>query len=143
VAEREYRPLESKLVYEWVGKEYPKALQWRRVRLGPRLKGKEGAMYGVIRRWADLVFKDDNTIYIVEAKIRPDVGALAQLELYCQLFPKTPEFSEFALLPIKLIFLTSIDDKEARRLAKDKGIDFVVYSPQWVKDYWAELISKG
>ena len=131
-----YTPNESNLVYEWVKKFYPNSLQWRRVRLGPLPLQKDSAMYGILRRWADLIFKDKGIIYIVEAKMKPEPGAIGQLKLYNELFPKTPEFSEFKDLPRKLIFLTTVKDLELKKITIRDDIEYVVYQPDWVKEYW-------
>lgn len=111
--------------------------------MGPIPSGAATNLVGVIRRWADAVFFENDTIYIIEAKIGPDVGAIAQLELYRNLFPKTPEFSLWKDKPIKLIFLTTIMDKAAKQLAESKGIEYITYSPAWVKEYWDEKIKRG
>jgi len=128
-----YTKPESRLLYEWMVENYPDKPQWRRVRLGPYPKGHEEPIYGIVRRWIDGV---------VEAKIRPDPGALSQLELYAKLFPKTPEFSMFKDKPLELVFLTTKTDPEVEALAKEKGIRYVVYRPKWVEEYIRELIIK-
>jgi hypothetical protein len=134
---RPYTPKESNLVYEWSKKFFPNALQWRRVRLGSLPTEKNAEMYGILRRWADLLIKYQNTIYIIEAKMRPDPGAIGQLMLYRSLFARTPEFAEFKDLPIKLIFLTTLEDPAVRVQCDEQEIKYEVYAPDWVKTYWA------
>jgi len=129
---RKYFPKESRLVYEWLQKNYPRCLQWRRVRLGPIPKG--DIFYQVVRRWADAVVFCGDKVIIVEAKIKADAGALGQLELYRELFPKTPEFSQLKDYPIELVFLTAFRDPQLEKLAKKKGIRYVVYCPKWLKE---------
>jgi len=140
MAERSYEPREAKLLYEWMVKTFPNCLQWRHVRMGPIPKNE--ALYGILRRWIDGVVYDKktDTVYLIEAKIRPEPGAISQLLLYKQLFPKTPEFEALKDKPIKLVFLTSFMDKEVKALCDQYGIEFVVYSPDWVKEYWQQKV---
>ncbi|MCD6422346.1 hypothetical protein J7L13_03300 [bacterium] len=142
MAKRSYQPREWKLVYEYMIKTFPNCLQWRRVRVGPIPKNQ--SMYGVIRRWADgIVYcPSEDQVYIIEGKMKPDPGAISQLELYRELFPKTPEFSMFKDKPIKLVFLTTILDKDLQKLARSKGIEYVVYKAKWIEEYWKERIEK-
>lgn len=137
---KSYVPREGRLVVEWVQAFHPSALQWRKVRLGPLPNVREKAIYSVLRRYADLIFIEDRTVFIVEAKIRPEPGALGQLDLYAQLFPKTPEFSEFSTYPIKTILLTTTLDKEVKKLAAEYGTEYVVFAPDWAKEYVQSII---
>ncbi len=125
---------EKQILDEYVVTNYPKCLQWTRVRVGAIPEGKELKFYGCIRRWADAIVYDGKTVTIIEAKMRPDPAGLAQLELYARLFPKTPEFQLFKDAKIKLIYLTVVDDPEVRALAATKKIRVVVYRPKWVVD---------
>jgi len=142
MAKRVYNPREWKLVYEYLITKYPNKLQWRRVRVGPLLKNEK--LYGVLRRWVDAIVYDheEDLIIIIEAKMKPEPGALSQLELYRKLFPQTPEFELYKDKPIKLVFLTTMLDKELKALAKEKGIDYVVFKPKWVEEYFKELMEK-
>lgn len=118
---------ESELVNKWVWQFHPTALQWRRVRLGV-VPGKEMAReYMVILRWADLVFVENGIVHIVEAKLRPDAGAIGQLEHYKLLFSRTPEFSQYWNYPVELILLTSYMDLEIVELCSKKGIKYEFY----------------
>ncbi len=103
--------------------------------MGPLPRGKEKAIYSVLRRYADLVFVEDGIVFICEAKMRPDPGAFAQLDLYSQLFPETPEFLEFSNYPIKRIFVTTTLDKALEKMAEEYDIEYIVFAPQWAKEY--------
>lgn len=127
-------------MYEWVKKFHPTALQWRRPRIGPIPRPEEAKWYKMVRRYPDIVFYEKGIVYIVEAKVRADPAAIAQLELYIKLFPDTPEFVEFKDKPIKLIFLTSCDDLYLRKLCKEKNIEYVFYQPEWIKLYLREKL---
>jgi len=140
---KKHTPLENRLVWEYMIKYHPRALQWRRVRLGPYPEQEKSKLYSVLRRWADCVFVENKTVYILEAKMRAEPGAIGQLELYKKLFPDTPEFYQFRKYPIKLIFLTTIRDKVVEKLCKEKGIQYIVYSPAWVKEWWKKKMGAG
>jgi len=125
---------EARLVNEWIMLNYPKALQWRRVRLGPLPLKQLSRAFKVTQRWVDLVFFWDNVLYVCEAKMKPNYGAIGQLEGYLDLIDKTPEFSFFLSYPKKGILLTTYEDPEIKRYAESKGIQYVVYAPDWVKE---------
>ncbi len=139
---KKYLPRENRLVAEWLEKTHPTALQWKRVRLGPIAPGKDPKYYGILRRFADIVFKDGSTIHIVEAKMRPKPDAIGQLLLYRDLFPMTPEFSEFKDMPLRLVFLTTIEDPVVKKMAAEMGIDYAVYGPPWAMRYLEEIAMK-
>lgn len=139
---RKYTPVENRLLYEWCIKNYPKALQWRRVRVGPIPKSPEEKLYGVLRRWVDAVIFTGKKVILVEAKIRPHPDAIGQLLLYNELFPKTPEFSQLKDYPRELVFLTTKEDNAVRNLCRQHNIKFVVYRPKWIEEYWKELMKK-
>lgn len=113
----------------WLAAEHRTAPQWKRVRLGKSLNPEEAQRFKVLQRWADLIFIEDDTLFIVEAKLRPSPGAVGQLELYEQLLPETPEFKAFQNFPIKKILLTQMEDLSIRKFVEDKGIDFIIFNP--------------
>jgi len=131
---RGYVPRETRLIREWLAEFHPTALQWRRVRLGAIPGTPEAAIYKGIRHWADCIFFEDDTVHIVEAKMRPLVDAIAQLELYNKLFDKTPEFKQYWDKPRKL---ETVD-----AMCKEKGIELVVYTKPWVEEYWKKVIAR-
>jgi len=139
---KEYKPREWRLVYEFLITNFRNCLQWRRVRVGPIYKNEK--LYQVVRRWADAIVycAKEDIVYIIEAKMKPEPGGISQLELYIKLFPKTPEFEMLKDKRVKGIYLTTQDDPELRELAKSKGIEYVVYQPDWVKEYWKERLEK-
>jgi len=138
---RKYERREWRLIYEWVRENYPTDPQWMRQRIGPIPGTPAEAIYKGLRRWVDLIILHDDTIILVEAKMRPMPEGVAELELYNKLFPKTPEFSRFKDLPRKLIYLTTAYDEIIDDMCKEKGIELVVFRPEWVIEWekeWAE-----
>lgn len=85
-------------------------------------------------RWCDAVFIHDSIVYLVEAKLRPSLGAIGQLEGYKQLFVVTPEFKQYWNYPVKMILLSAYPDLNMAELCKKKDIIFEV----WVPEDWEE-----
>ncbi|HUX62094.1 MAG TPA: hypothetical protein VMV32_12340 [Ignavibacteriaceae bacterium] len=112
---------------KWVTQFHRTALQWRRVRLGQVATKEEAKYYKVILRWADLIFVENGEVNIVEAKLRPDLGAIGQLEGYKELFGVTPEFSQYENYPINLILLTPFLDLNIVQLCTKKNIRYEHY----------------
>ena len=132
---RPYVRREALLLEEWVKKTYPDKLQWFRVRLGPAVFKGEEKLYQMLRRWANAVVFTGKEVLIIEAKMRPMPEGIAELELYRDLFPQTPEFKAFWKYPVKLIYLTTWEDKAIKGLCEKKGIEYVVYRPPWAEEY--------
>lgn len=126
---------EARLVNEYLLNFHPTALQWKRVRLGPVADPVEARMYSVIQRWADCIYLEDDVVTILEAKIRPDAGAIGQLEHYDDLFVQTPEFQQYWDKKVRLQLLTAWEDVTIKSLCDDKGIIYTFYQPAWVKEY--------
>ena len=123
---------EAKFVNDWMKINHPNVLQWSRVRLGLLPEGGIGKMMNVTQRYADKIFLEDDTLFIVEAKLRKQVGAIAQLELYKQLLPDTPEFSSLKGYPIRLILLAPRKDPDLVQMCEAREIAYEIYTPNWV-----------
>ena len=136
---RTYVRREARLVTEWLQKFHSKNMQWRQVRLGPIPNG--NTIYSALRRYADAIYLDGNSVVIVEACIRPEHEKIAQLELYRNMFAVTPEFSDVQSYTLRLLVLTTLEDQFVHQLADQNGIEYQVYSPQWIKDYWKAKLS--
>ena len=121
---------ESELVNKWLWEFHPTSLQWRRVRLGVVPDKDIARAYMVILRWADAVFVENGVVTIVEAKLRPNAGAIGQLEHYKMLFGRTPEFSQYWNYPIELVLLANYMDLEIVELCSKKDIKYVFYQPK-------------
>lgn len=129
---------EARLVNEWLAQFHPSALQWKRVRLGAVPNQELSSAYKVILRWCDAVYIENDIVYILEAKLRPNAGAIGQLEHYQELFPRTPEFQAFSEWPVEMVLLSGFLDLEIKRLCMKKGIHWELFQPTWVKDYFKE-----
>lgn len=121
---------ESVLLTKWLKTFHRTALQWKRVRLGEVADKEEARYYKVILRWADAVFVEDGVVYIVEAKLRPSLGVIGQLEGYKALFIVTPEFQQYWNYPIKMILLSAYLDLNIAELCRKKEIIYEVWKPE-------------
>lgn len=144
---RQYVPREQRMLSEWLAKEYPNDTVITRVKMGtphpslisPGLSGAELRMVGVWRRWVDaLVLKKDRVI-LVEASVLPAPGKIAQLALYEELLPHTPELGKFAKFPVEKVLLSAAEDPVLTKIAKRYGIKVVFYRPTWVVEYLRTL----
>lgn len=124
---------EAKYVSEWLKTFHPSALQWKRVRLGLIPHKELGKLYQMTLKWVDAVFMEHGIVYLVEAKLKTQTGMISQLEVYNKLFGETPEFSQFWTLPRKLIALVPKRDIDVENLAAEKGIEYIVYRPDWLR----------
>ena len=121
---------ESVLLTKWLAKFHRTSPQWKRVRVGVPANPEEAKLYSVLLRWCDAVFLEDGIMWIVEAKLRPDLGAIGQLEGYKELLRVTPEFSAYEKWPIKLILLSPIMDLGIAEICTKKEIIYEVWKPR-------------
>jgi hypothetical protein len=135
---RKYTPKEYKLVNDYLAAKYPTKTKWKRVRLGPLPDVTMSRLFKVANLYADAIVWDEPNIIIIEAKMKPVSSAIGQLEAYAKLFPQTPDFSEYKDDPIKLVLLTTYVNITIQNMCKEKGIEYVVFAPSWVADYWRE-----
>lgn len=147
---RKWQPREMRMLAEWLAERWPRTEYLTRVRLGriePRvdpslLTPDEIHATGVHRRWADAVVLLPDRVLLIEAKILPKPGVISQLELYARLLPHTPELAEHAHKPIEMLLLYAIEDPLIQLLAREKGIRCLMYRPDWIDDYMAELFPR-
>ena len=120
---------ESVLLTRWLAEFHRTSIQWKRVRLGIPANPAEAKLYSVLMRWADAIFIEDGFVWIVESKLRPELGTIGQLEGYKDLFYVTPEFVQYANWPVKLILLSPVMDLGIAQICTKKGITYEVYKP--------------
>ena len=126
------RQIEKRLLNEFLLERYREKPQWKNVRLGPFPDNETAKEFGVIRRWADAIIKVGGELIIIEAKFSPEFGGLGQLDAYSELLSRTPEFQEFKGFPVRLIYLTTREDADVSVAATGKGIEYIVFRPDWV-----------
>jgi len=119
---------ETDMLNAWLWDKHRTDVQWRRVRLGVLPTKELARMYMTILRWVDAIYLKDGVVYIVEAKLRAEPGALGQLDLYEKLFKQTPEFEAYALWPIQKVLLTAVVDLNMAELASEKDVEYELYT---------------
>ena len=119
---------ETDMLNAWLWEKHRFDTQWRRVRLGVLPTKELARMYMVLLRWVDAIYLKDGIVYIVEAKLRAEPGALGQLDLYEKLFRNTPEFDQYKNWHIQKVLLTSIVDLNMVELASEKGVQYIIFT---------------
>jgi len=144
---RDWTPRETRLVAEWVTQTWPAAIWKFRVDVGDLtpamsatgLSAAELRKLGRSRRWVDAMVIEPRTVHLIEAKIRLEPGALEQLELYKELWPRTPEFAELVDRDLQLHLVYAVEDPVLTAIARRRGVQVHIYHPPWVDDYLALL----
>lgn len=85
-------------------------------------------MYMTLLRWVDAIYLKDGVVYIVEAKLRAEPGALGQLDLYEKLFKQTPKFSDYSEWPIQKVLLTAVMDLNMAELCSEKNVEYELFT---------------
>lgn len=147
---RPWTQRERRLLAEWLATAHPGAFVQSQVFLG---RSEPSPMLGALteaeirrlggnRRWVDAVVIDATTVHLYEAKIRLEVKAIAELDLYNRLFPFTPEFATWKDWPRQLHLLYAIEDPVVLAIAREDNILAHLYHPPWVDDYLKELAAR-
>jgi hypothetical protein len=138
-SKQRYTPVEKRLVSEFIHAQYPGALMWERPRLGayrPPKHGTEPKKMDIVwskvtSHYADAIVYPGDRLIIVEGKIKGDVKAVGQLELYAELVPKTPEFEVLGELDIEKVLVCAHITADDRLWIQKRGVDVHIYAPQW------------
>ena len=143
---RTYNAWTTRLLAEWLAKTYPQISVQNEVKLGPIDVG--GVASGTVsvangvasnkRGRIDALGWDALTIYLVEAKPLLNGGALGQIEQYLRLLPATPELQSLMGRAVRPILLCAVDDAATHAEATARGIEVVIYHPDW----WDATIGK-
>ncbi len=144
---RDYTLREMRLVTEWVVQTYPTAEHRFRVDVGDLkpamattgLSEAELRLLGRSRRWVDALVVEPRTVHLIEGKIRLVPGAVAQLELYRDLYGLTPELAQYRSRDLELHLVYAVEDVAVIRFARGKGILVHPFHPSWVDEYLAQL----
>lgn len=133
---------ERRLLAEYLAATFPHDRVMQEVRLGGPPPAPYGfgddnstrAYLGNRRRYADALVIRATDVILIEAKVEADPGIVSTLQLYGKLMPLTPELREFKDRRLRMMLLWAIDDPVLATIAKQAGIEVVVWCPQWVKD---------
>lgn len=121
------RQKETRLLNAWLDEFRPNVPKIKRCRLGMARNPEHARELKVLLKWADCVIINDGFLEIVEAKIKPNLSAIGQLKGYEKLLRQTPEFEKYSWWPVRLILLSMFYDPEIARIAREEGIEFIVY----------------
>ena len=113
----------------WLWKFHRANPQWKRVRLGPVPNPEQARLFSVLLRWADAVYLERGSLVIVEAKLKPNFGAIGQLLGYKMLIKATPEFENYVAWNVRMLLLTKYPDLAVTELASKFDIEHEVWNP--------------
>lgn len=144
---RTWSPVETRMLSEYLATRWAGHRTIQRVRLGsyrpaanvPGLTEAEARMTGVWRRWCDAVVFQDRRVILVECSVFPDPGHVAQLELYRDLWPRTPEFQDYRDWPVDGILVMALPDPMVSQLAARRTLAVEIFRPTWINAYVAKL----
>jgi hypothetical protein len=137
---------DMRLVEDYIDQNYPGHTKWLRIRLGTLreeliFKGmakEEERLASVWKRYADAVVLDGEKLILIEGAVNPDLGDISRLLGYEKLLRQTPEFKEYANLPIEKQLVLAVEDKVLEDLAGEANVKVVYYKPEWVITYLME-----
>ena len=143
---RKYRPVEYEYLSQFVAEYYPDAKVMLNVRLGTPpeslvyedLSESEQRMLTVYRRFCDAVIITDHELIVVEATMWPKPQKTAELELYLNLVPHTPELQQYLDRRLVGMIVCPIDDPVMRQIVESKGFRYVVYRPEWTTEFYSK-----
>lgn len=141
---------ERMLLSQYIAEQYPDARVLLQVYVGPinpdvdtsTLSRAEFYYLGNSRRRADAVVILPDKVVMIEAYIHVHLGKLSQLMTYMELFPRTPELSDYAKLPLQGVLLGAQRDPILDQMAARFNIPVVIYQPAWVQTYLASVDSR-
>lgn len=99
---------------------------------GPPLTYAQAQQSRVRNRWADAIYIEGGTVYIVEASMQPELGLISEVQAYSHLFSLDPVFKEWWPLPRREQVIVYRDDPYMADRAAQAGVQWVVYSPNLV-----------
>jgi hypothetical protein len=117
------------------------------IRLGPVPGIPEGSglsaaqlrSLGVFRRYADALVLKKREAIIYEFALLPEPGDISKLQLYGRLFPMTPEFAEISDYKVRTILVGALDDPVLASIARETGIEVVLFQVSWLDEYLATI----
>lgn len=148
---RKYEPREQRLCSEFVREFFPFNRVKFQVRLGrPRV----GAGFSDIpineniaahnrRPAADALIIRDWDQILIETYIKIDLGKVSQLQIYAKLLPATPDADWNLQLPLRLMIIGALEDPTLTQHARENGIEFRLYRPDWVNAYFDVLAPRN
>ena len=126
---------------------YPGRFWSTNIRVGPidphvprdGLSPAQRRIMGVFRRYADAVIPLDHELVVVETTMFKAVQKIGPLLEYVDLAPQTPELAQFAHLPVRGELVSPLPDPRAQRLCERAGLVWVVFEPEWLDRFVAQM----
>lgn len=133
---------ESLMVREFANKRYLNYLKWFRHEVGPYNPNDPVQKYSQLRRFCDLIIDVNDTLLIVEAKMKPSAGAISQLQTYMHLVKETPDLEYYADKPVVGMILTTWEDAAIKKVANQWGMLYEVYVPSFFDEWQKVMIER-
>lgn len=139
---------ERRLVLDYVMTKYPDAIKFFNYRVGgvpSSLHRNKDVMENPSlaipwARYVDAIVVLPEKLILIEAKLPAKLEAVAQLMMYKQLVPLTPELANYRSLPIQLLLVTARPDPQLIGFANQQGIDVDIFQPDYALEYLAHLL---
>jgi len=140
---RKYEPREMRLCAEFVQEFFPGDRVKFQVRLGKPRPGATPSAIPIDYNWAAykrrpaadaLVIREHEQV-LIETYIKIDLGKVSQLQIYAKLLPNTPDADWDTKLPSRLLIVGALEDPTLTQHARDNGIEFRLFRPDWVNAY--------
>lgn len=133
---------ESYLVREFANHRYLNYLKWFRHEVGPFDPDDPIQKNGQLRRFCDLIIDVNDTLLVVEAKMKPTAGCISQLQQYIHLIPETPDLEYYWDKPINGMILTTMQDTSVQKVANQWGFMYEVYVPSFFEAWQQTMIDR-
>ena len=140
---RRRTPASTRLLNEWSLLQPWVAGPWYELRLGPTplvgggvsVTPEMEARLRAFNRYSDLVGVTATELWVVEAKMVADPGALSQLQHYVELVYSSPVYAQYPQKVVQGILLWAVDDPIIHTRAAAYGFRVEVFAPDWVQTY--------
>lgn len=136
---RSYTPATTRLLAEYLANHFPHARIFQEFHLtepndvavkqaGGNVSPRFG---GTIIGYPDAAVIADNHVALWEAKATLNYAAVGQIEGYGEAWKRSVEARKYPGYQVTLHILAARDNPAVREFAMSKGIDVVVYAPDW------------
>jgi hypothetical protein len=130
---------EAQLVAEWVATLPAEWKSKTRVNVGAQplvyagvpLTPKQQMAFGVWNDWADLRVATPAEVWIVEGKLVATGGAYGQVLDYCNQYPSSADYQQFAPRPIIPVVLTMAARSRTQSLFAKLGVRTIIFQPSF------------
>jgi hypothetical protein len=133
---------ESLMVREYVNKRYFNNIKWLRHEVGGFDPNDAVQANSQLRRWADAIIDINDSLLVIEAKMKPSPGSISQLQTYLHLVKETPDLSYYWDKPVSGMILTTWEDAAVKKIANDWGILYEVYQPSFYKEWQDMMVTR-